>query len=79
VIQNLWVASTRSQTVKPQIRIKLVKVPTTSALWYPNDRVLSDFLCAKSSEAMEIANPTRSEAKWAESVKIAIEFARIPP
>ena len=28
---------------------------------------------------MEIAKPTRSEARWAESVKMAIELARIPP
>jgi len=28
---------------------------------------------------IEIANPTRSEAKWAVSVKMAIEFDIIPP
>ena len=28
---------------------------------------------------IEIAKPTKSESKWAVSVKIAMEFERIPP
>jgi hypothetical protein len=31
------------------------------------------------SAAIEIAKPIRSEAKWAESVKIATEPAKYPP
>lgn len=38
-----------------------------------------DFLYAIVSDMMEIPNPTRSEARWAVSVKMAIELERIPP
>lgn len=55
------------------------KVPITSALCHPNDRVLLAFLYAIVSDIMDIPNPTKSDAKCAVSVKMAIEFDKIPP
>ncbi len=53
--------------------------PITSALCHPKDKVLSDFFCAILSAMIEIAKPIKSEAKWAESVKIATDPAKYPP
>ena len=38
-----------------------------------------DFFWAIVSDIIEIPKPTRSEARWAVSVKIAMEFDIIPP
>lgn len=51
----------------------LTSVPTTSALWYPKLSDLVAGLAAIISEIIEIANPTKSDARWAESVKMAID------
>lgn len=45
------------------MKMMLTNVPTTSALWYPNDRSFVAGFIAIFREAMEIANPIRSEAK----------------
>lgn len=65
--------------VKPQITIILTRVPTTSARWYPNDKTLVAGLWAIVNDTIDIAKPTKSEARCAVSVKIAIELDRIPP
>ena len=61
------------------MNMMLTRVPTTSDLWYPKLRDLFAGSWATFRDMIEIANPTRSEARWAESVKIAMDYARYPP
>ena len=79
VSKSLFVASQTSAIVIAHITIILTSVPTTSALCQPNDRVLVAFFYAIYKERMEIAKPTKSENRCAESVRRAIEFERIAP
>lgn len=78
-LKNLPVASNTSQIVKTHKNIILPSVPTTSALWYPKDNDFDAGLYAMVSEIIDIANPTKSEAKWAVSVNIAMDPDKIPP
>jgi len=54
-------------------------VPMISALNHPKVRWSLGALCPSLKERMEIPNPSKSEAKCAESVNIAIEPAMYPP
>ncbi len=58
------------------MKMTLTRVPIISDLWYPYDNDLVAGLAAIFKEMIEIANPIKSEAKWAESVKMAIDLAR---
>jgi hypothetical protein len=49
--------------------------PIISALCQPKESCFVLFLFAILSARIEIAKPMRSDARWAESVKIAIEPA----
>lgn len=73
------VASTTSQMVSPQMRTSETKVPIISDLWYPKERDLVAGLTAIFKDKMDIPKPTMSDARWAESVKIAMELATYPP
>ena len=57
----------------------LTNVPTISALWNPNDKSFVAPFYAIVNETIDIANPIKSESKWAVSVKIAIDPDQIPP
>lgn len=57
----------------------LARVPNTSALWYPNESCFVADFWDYSRQNIEIANPIKSDSKWAVSEKMAIEFERIPP
>lgn len=72
----LNVASYKSQIVNPQMNMTLTSVPMISDLWYPKERDLVAGLCAIFNEMIEMANPIMSDAKWAESVKMAMDCAR---
>lgn len=57
----------------------LTIVPIISALCQPNVSSLEAGLIDIFMATIDIINPTISDAKWAVSVKIAIELARYPP
>ena len=65
--------------VRPQIKIILTRVPRISDLCHPYESSRSADFCAHLSDNIEIAKPIISDARWAESVKMAIDFARYPP
>lgn len=77
--KNLLVASPNKKMVIIQILESETMEPITSALCHPNECLLSYFLCAIFSAIIEIAKPIKSEAKCAESVRIAIEPEKYPP
>ena len=55
------------------------KVPMISALCHPYVRAVVDPLYASVSALMEMPNPSMSDARCAESAKIAIDPAKYPP
>ena len=62
-----------------QIEETDTRVPMISARCQPKVKLLEEAFVAKLSAKIEIPKPSRSEAKCAESVKIAIEPAIQPP
>jgi hypothetical protein len=77
--KNLLVASPSKKIVIIQILESETIEPMTSALCHPKECLLSYFLYAILSAIIEIANPIKSEAKCAESVRIAIDPEKYPP
>ncbi len=77
--KNLLVASPSKKIVIIQILESDTIEPITSALCHPNECLLSYFLCAILRAIIEIANPIKSDAKCAESVRIAIDPEKYPP
>ena len=65
--------------VSPHMRTSETNVPMISDLWYPKERDLVAGLTAIFKDKMDIPKPTMSDARWAESVKIAMELATYPP
>lgn len=77
--KNLLVASPSKKIVIIQMLDKETTVPIISALWKPKECFESAFFYAMFNAAIDIAKPIRSEARWAESVRIATEPAIYPP
>lgn len=55
------------------------KVPTISDLCHPYESSLFAGLAAHLRDIIEMKKPRISDARWAESVKIAIDLAIYPP
>ena len=77
--KNLRVASYNNHIVNTQMNITLTKVPKTSDLWYPYDKTLVAVFWETISDTIEIANPTISDNRCAQSVNIAIDPDKTPP
>lgn len=75
-LTTLFVASTTSQRVRVSKKATLSKVPRTSALYQPKVSSWEAGRMLILSAIILIMNPIISEAKWAVSVKMAIELAR---
>ena len=75
----LFVASTTSHKVIVIRKNTLIRVPIISARCIPKVYFIVAGLRVILSAVMENANPIISDARCAVSVKIAIEFAIIPP
>jgi hypothetical protein len=69
----LLIASTRSQRVKVNKKIIEHIVPIISALCHPKVSSFDAGLKVIFKAKIDILNPTKSDAKWAVSAKIAME------
>ena len=78
-VMTLSIASNTNQIVKVSKKMILESVPRISALCHPKVSVFEAGFIDIFRAAIEIPKPIMSEARWAESVYIAIELARYPP
>ena len=74
-LKNRCVASYSNHAVMIQIVKMEQNAPRISTRWYPNVYFELACLCAMCKAQIEMPKPITSEAMWAASDKMAIEFA----